>query len=257
MNKTIFILFFVLISLVFIATAQPPFEPQESPGVGLTIEFQKQYFYNINEEITLNFHIFNSTGFVVDNTTTSCHMHTFNQSAHLEKVNLKFDNDLDFEFNLNRSLYQTPGTYTYILYCNNSEAGFLSNSFIMNDIGEEKPNNIGSIISISIFIILLFGLIGFYGYLNREEKTGSIILALFGFGVAMIQILFLVFIVYIHEAQGSLIPLLLINFYTIAFIVFIIGFISLLKFVLRLINPEDDMLDEKNDSNEKGKWQGR
>ena len=58
-----FVMFFLLIQLV---SAVKPSIETSTEGVGLEIEFPIIEVFPVNSDIELNFHIFNSTNFILD-----------------------------------------------------------------------------------------------------------------------------------------------------------------------------------------------
>lgn len=83
-----------------------------------------------------------------------------------------------------------------------------------------------------VFVMIFFAVFGF-----MFEKWGA---KIFGYGVALIQMLNIVYIMYINELNMSLAPILRINFISILWLAFGVGMISLFRLVISLVNVGED-----------------
>ena len=122
----------------------------------------------------------------------------------------------------------TLGSYSYLV-----DTGDTGNITV-----EGKDNMIAIIIGL-ISIMIFFAVLGFV-FDNWGAK-------IFGYGVALIQLLNIVYIMYINELNQSLAPILKINFTSILWLTFGIAMISIIRLVLSLISmgkgadtPEED-----------------
>ena len=139
---------------------------------------------------------------------------------------------------------------------------FMTNGRDLRDVGDSILPEVISI----IFIIIFFAVFGFAGitrkYVSMEEnqrktnKEQSVPMSVLGFSVAIIESMFLLFILFANRSSTSLIPLLRINFYAVVSVLFLIIFIALLRFIIKLLNPLDEMWKEDKEGNNR-KWQGR
>ena len=98
-----------------------------------------------------------------------------------------------------------------------------------------------------IAIALTFGLIvvfftaaGFWGNLK-----GVKIFQLVGFGVALIEMIMLAFLLYLNEIAEPINLLLRLNFYLLLGLFVLIAFTWLIFFVFKLINPAEEENDKK------------
>lgn len=241
MKKTFFILIFVSLLLVSFVFSQPfPFE--QRGNLGLTISFPPYAFYEKDKEIVFNFHVYNTTtGKVLTNDTISCIFHLFDKTGDhiLNQINVPFDGTgIDWELNVSGSNFSTEGAYSFLVNCNSSDAGgFDLHSFTITESGIAEKTNMFTILIGIIAIMLFFGGMGYFTKLSNIKS--------FAYGLSLIQLVNLVFILYISEAGGSLIPILRINFWSISILAFGIGMIGLIRWTVRLINPEDVEEDEK------------
>lgn len=100
-----------------------------------------------------------------------------------------------------------------------------------------------------IAAIIFFAAIGL---LNPGKEIGKTGIRIFGYGMALIQLLSLVFILYANEIGVSLVTVLKINFTVMLILVFGIFMLMLIYLTGRLINPSDSEMnkEEKDDK----KW---
>ena len=131
-----------------------------------------------------------------------------------------------FEWNVT-----TIGSYTYTV-----DTGDTGNITVA------RQNNMIAIIIGLIFVMIFFGVFGF-----MFDSWGA---KLFGYGVALIQLLNIVYILYINELNQSLAPILKINFTSILWLAFGIGMISIIRLALSLISMGKGADDAKEDK----KW---
>jgi len=103
----------------------------------------------------------------------------------------------------------------------------------------QKEDNMIAITIGLIFVMIFFAVFGFV-----FDSWGA---KLFGYGVALIQLLNIVYIMYINELNQSLAPILRINFISILWLAFGIGLIGMIRISISLISmgegadtPEED-----------------
>lgn len=163
MKRTL--LFFVFFLLVIpMVSSQPPFQVSEETS-GINIAYPKNTYLLEDNNVTLHFHIYNSSGYVLTNDTTDCNIHVYNTTGnHVLEEDLLFDsNDVDFYIGLNTTFTSSRGFVPYLIYCNNSvEAGFVSGSFLVavsEDYDSEKsllPVAMLILVPVILGIILIF-----------------------------------------------------------------------------------------------------
>ena len=125
-------------------------------------------------------------------------------------------------FNCNATFNQTnQGSYTFTYSTGDS------GSIIV----ERGELSMFSIIIGMLTVLLVFGLFGFL--------TKSYSLKVFGYGVAMIQLVNILFINYLNESGYSLLTILRMNFYIILILAFAIAMIALSVLVIRAMNIND------------------
>lgn len=191
------LLFTALLSVLFlipISFAAPPFI-QASPSQNLIIEFPPIQFYTANQNITLDFHVFNSTGHPLTNATTTCffHLYDMNGNAVIEgRTPTTFDSVSAFDWSIKLTDKNTSrlGEYTYIFQCNNTIAGgFISNSFLtVNDQNKYLYGDVGAtnyaMAMIFGLLIVAFFLIYMSDKFNMEGE--SFIKAITSLGISLI-----------------------------------------------------------------------
>jgi len=121
-----------------------------------------------------------------------------------------------FEWNVT-----TLGSYSYTI-----DTGDTGNITVA------RQNNMIAIIIGLVFVMIFFAMFGFV-----FEKWGA---RIFGYGVALIQMLNIVYIMYINELNMPLAPTLRINFISILWLAFGVAMISLFRLALSLINVGED-----------------
>lgn len=140
---------------------------------------------------------------------------------------------------------------TYYIRCNNASDinqtwGYISQTTQTAGGGQGVDEKMIAFALIYGLLILIFVLAGVYGL-----WTGARIFQLVGFGVALIELMFAVFIVYLNELGEPITPLMLTNFYWLLGIFAFISLTWIILFVIKAINPAED-------EEEKGKkWQGK
>lgn len=171
------VLFLILaITVLATVTAAPPFTTQTTTGTGvLTIEYPKTTTY-VYDTIKLNFHVFNSTGFPLDNTTVTCLFHMYNDSgAHVLEISTVVYHDKDFEVTIQKQNLSYGNEYSYIIQCEDGEAGFASNAIFINNL--HSSTNTGYFFF--MLIPLIFGLIAVIGAATLGEEHNALRIVLF------------------------------------------------------------------------------
>lgn len=169
--RRLFLPLFFFFCLASAVLAAPPFVFQESDSSGtLTILFPKNENFEEDGVIDLHFHVFNSTGFVVDNTSTRCWIHVYDDfNNHVLKEELVYNNEFDFEAgNVDVS---SAGLYPYNMWCNSTfgEGGFVGGFFVVTAEGEDE-----TWVRYAVMFLVLIVLLGF-GF--ASEDTTAIMLA--------------------------------------------------------------------------------
>ena len=165
----IFLIFIILSSsLVF---SVPPFQTITTPSGTLNIIYPKIDVYPLNSDIKLEFHVYNSTGYFLSNASTSCDFHAYNSTGnHLMDENLKYDVDSgDFYINLNDSISMNEGKYSYLLHCNNSEAGFISIAFEMRTSDVSSPFELTYLVALLCLVSFVVFVMFFFKHIQLKE----------------------------------------------------------------------------------------
>lgn len=165
---TFFILFLILIGS---ALAVKP--TQESTAAGeLTVLYPKTEYVRQNAPLNLHFHIMNSTGWSINSSDLTCHIHLFNNTnSHSLKAVLEKDGP-DMEIELNNSFTANLGIIAYNVWCNSSynEAGFVSDSVLVTESGNQEDAIGSALLGFIILIPLIFGLFMLIGAATMNEE---------------------------------------------------------------------------------------
>lgn len=171
------------------------FAVQLSTGTdNLQIKYPVVEEYLLGETITLYFHVYNSTGTALTNTTTPCYAHVYNQTGqHIRQslAQVPFQpTSYDYELVIDKSNITTIGKYSYIFQCqNNQNGGFVSDTFFVRTSLLEDSTNASA---------LIFGIIGVIFcliYLSMKlEKTHF-----------LLQLLLLFFVFILFQSGGALV----------------------------------------------------
>jgi len=160
MNKTIFILMLVILAFIPILASAKTVETSLY-AAGLEITYPTNNFYAKGTNITLNFHVYNSTGYPRTNQTCTCNFHLYNNYGDhiIDNKMTTFEHDRDFEQKIYANITNAIGDYSYLIDCNDTErnqAGFLKSEFNINTDGLDREyTNAGSPIAVTIFIIII------------------------------------------------------------------------------------------------------
>lgn len=174
MKKTILTLFFFFLLVVPLVIAPPPQADISLVVPALTIIYPPQSYFLYGEDLTLHFHVYNSTNQLQTNTSTTCLIHVDNVTggAVFDEELVFNGNDVDFNLNVQEDEVSF-GEYAYLVQCGNGiEYGFLSTSFV---VAKSNPTvNQFPLIAI-IFIPLVFGLLLLIGVSSLDSGDHSII----------------------------------------------------------------------------------
>ena len=96
-----------------------------------------------------------------------------------------------------------------------------------------------------IIMVIVFGLVGFLGFLNKDKGA-----MLFGFGVALAELVIIPFIIYAKSVGGDFSGILRINFYVVLFVCGGVGLIALIRYVVHVMSLKED----KEEGEEGRKW---
>lgn len=174
-----------MILLVSTVMAAPPFlQTQESLG-GLQIAIPKGEYAELNRAGDVYFHIFNSTNAPLTNETTDCMIHVYNDTgSHVVEDELSYRGNYDFEYEINDTVFNSLGIYTFIVWCNstNDERGFISTNFEVTGNGNE-PQLPSYLIAIIILLPLILSIISLIGAATLGEEHNALRIFLFLFSM--------------------------------------------------------------------------
>ncbi len=173
----LFLIILVLLIQIPICFSEPPFAPQEiTQSEALSIQFPQVEIFKLNENISFNFHVFNTTGKKLIGNEATCEMHIYdNQNAEIIETYLTAVGS-DYQYNFTNT--SRIGIYSYITLCNTSTlGGFLSAEFKITRTGLQDEDN-KPMIALIIFLPLL---IGFLIFKISKELSNEMSSLKFGF----------------------------------------------------------------------------
>ena len=202
-NFLIFSILFLIISLSLVSAQQPapPTQTNVNINVGLQVEFTQVSVFEVGEDHLFNAHVFNiSDGLRVDNTTTDCTFHLFNNTGEhqIQQQPMPFDSiGIDWDFNVLGGNFTRIGSYNYLVVCNTTDfGGFLASGFEISPTGEALDTQ-QSVIILGLILILLFLTAAFLYFGNEIESLpvkiflialGSLFLVFtLGFSISVIK----------------------------------------------------------------------
>ena len=150
---------------------------------GVIVEFPKNIYFKQDSPFELEFHIFNSSNYILNDTQVSCIIHVYNYTGeHMIEDNLSMDdNGIDFYYEMNA--IDENGIYPYIVQCNSAnEAGFTSTSFIITSDGKAPESNSG-LMAMIVLIPLILGILSCFGAatLGTEHNLFKFVMFVFSF----------------------------------------------------------------------------
>lgn len=167
MLKRIIIILIVLPSLILAdKITYPPLVSGD-----LRIEYPLIEYYDVSGQyIKARFHVYNSTGSILDNTTTSCWIQFYNNTGNTTIYsNLSYSADTyDFYVYIPTSLARVPSSAAYTVYCTNyMQSGFLSKTAYISK-NEYEINNPNMVLPFTLLLISFFFILI---YLNNTIPT--------------------------------------------------------------------------------------
>lgn len=179
--------------MIYPAFSIPPFQSSGTTTPSLTITYPKVSYFPESTNITLNFHVYNSTNHIVTNETTSCilHLYSSQNGTHLIEGALSFNsNNLDFYYTIPSTEFEDRNEYPYLVQCTDSiEAGFLSAELSINGSGEEPTLTSVLIYVLPILLLLIFSVILFVGAINSSTATGQVCFGIASYTILMFTLL--------------------------------------------------------------------
>ena len=112
---------------------------------------------------------------------------------------------------------------------------------------ERREDNMLAIAIGLIIVIVSFALLGLL--------AKDIPVKVYGFSIATIELVLLVFVMYLNELEESLVPILRTNFYAILLSAGLMGLIGLYRYWLRLMDVGDRLQPEEETKWNRKKWQ--
>lgn len=175
MNKTITTTIIIFLFLLVSVSAVKPTQQTIFGNSQLVISSTSRENIIAGNNYTFQVHVYNSSGFLIDNSTTSCKFHLYDiNGEHIIEQNMLFS-DTDF-YQVIPGSNLTVGVHDILVNCNNSEAGYLSTYLRATESGffeEQSPLLLlAPLILILFFVKLMFNL-------DKEHILVKLLLLLF------------------------------------------------------------------------------
>lgn len=162
LKKSLFLLFFFLVALPFVSSAQDVIQTNINIDTGYEIQYPKYDFIKQDYSFKLHTHLFNkSDGLPLHNDITVCQLHLYNTTGdHTFQGIMDYEHP-EFEVYIDGANFTDLGEHAYTLWCNSSVlGGFVSGIFQVTLSGE--PLTIESSISYTVSLLtigILFALL--------------------------------------------------------------------------------------------------
>lgn len=208
----------------------------------LDIEVPLINIFKTGQQIEIHAHVFNTTGYPLNGSTVSCVLILHNTTGHhaFEKEMVSYTTD--FRSVLNSSVMNFVGQGSYFITCNTtSKGGVLARNILVSINGkEDNPNLMLPIILGLSIVIIMLSLLGWIAFKLDLDKV-SFWVMFTSWSMAFIELVYMVGLLFINEAGGSLVGLLKMNFYVMAIVFFGVGFTVLITIYTRIlsINKQD------------------
>ena len=112
---------------------------------------------------------------------------------------------------------------------------------------DRRENNMIAIIIGLIIVIVSFAILG--------ALAKDLPVKVYGFSIAVIELVLLVFVLYLGELEATLVPILRTNFYAIFLSAGAMGLIALIRYWIRLMDIGDNLVSEDESKWNRKKWQ--
>ena len=169
MKKGNIFLFLFLLSFLFIplANAQPPPQVNVNLDTGIGVEFTKIDVFENGKSHFFNIHAFNrSNGLRLDNVTTTCFLHVFDNTGFhiINNFEMGFDaTGKDWDRNVTGGNFTRNGEYATLVTCNATEiGGFASFGFMVT------PTGVLDLFGFYIIILLVSAVLIIWGFMIKD-----------------------------------------------------------------------------------------
>lgn len=244
MKRTILFLFLFIILSTFVNSA-PPFTTTITTSGTMEIRTFTSIMHEKNKNITWAFLVTNSSGLKMDNTTADCYFRAYTPDYEVIcDRKLGYDGKL-FSFTANGSNCKGEGEYPYFAWCNNSvEGGSLEGKIIVTDRGYDYSNfvsNQDTSVSVAViaFFLILTALVFCYPMVIKvKNKILQSLIDWSGFmlGLGMLLLTTTVTYAIADNAYLGVNKELSFVIITLSWMIPMIGFITTIYFIFKLVN---------------------
>mgnify|MGYP005847131123 CR=1 FL=1 len=186
--KSLLIIFFILLLVVALASAQLPGQVSQSTGLEIVTAFRQTH--KVNDDLIIHAHIYNSTNGVPVITDISCYYHLYNHqlpnNPHISTGELT-QYGAGYNVTVSGTLINTTGKYATILWCNSSTiGGYMEYDFDVTTDGLPKSTEPSGLIAVFSIVPLLFAFLFLFGAFSLADEHSALRIFLFLLGNMMI-----------------------------------------------------------------------
>jgi len=224
MTQNLFKIMLIMIVMISVVGAAPPFV-QESTGTG-GLEIKTGFPEVLKQEMAHDFyiHVFNTSdgAFMIED--TSCYFHVYNTSGQhiFEGNDSTASHTFDYEFSLDGNNFTKEGIYQYIVQCNDTvgQGGFFASSFIVTPSGKYlEPED--SIVN-GFLGVLVLGLAFFFLFFAKGTENAGVKLFLNMIGYLIMVLLMGGAYIVLQSTQTGILPLLQAVLFVVGIVLIII-----------------------------------
>ena len=254
----------ILVFLFLLCSFVSAKEPKLNTGNGLELKFPIFDYIQQDTTYAFQFHVYSKeTGLaVVDGVNCTFHLYdNVGNHLYIGSDNVA-DNVFDFDFILLGGNFSRLGEYSYITYCECTQCaiaegfidlgGFVEAAFTVTKDGKPKSSDSLTVMLVLIFLIVLYSFVGVLnaGLLTRVKKKLTLPMMFLCFGLALAELVLLLFIVWADSTGGYIAGLLLTNFVvTIPIFIFVtlMTFLQFMRLALESSTVDDDITEKWNE----------
>lgn len=181
-------LLLLLVLLLTMPQAQAAKQDPQYSLTGLTIVHSQADYIPLHQTATFGWHVYNSTNFWMDNTSTTCGIHIVDGlGQHHDETVLYGGGDRGWYTNFAKSnLTKVAGIYGYIITCNNTEAGFFAGQIDVSEVSELQ-RELPSSVAIALGVFFMF-VVFMAGYFTIQRHPLSYLFVMLAFLVADVMV---------------------------------------------------------------------
>lgn len=168
----------------------------------LEINYPLVEAYPINQNITLYFHVVNSSGNIQDNSSLNCSIHFYDPYGfYVLEDNLSYSDD-DFYIEVDKSTITEPGFYSYFVSCENKESGYVSVAVDFTNDG--RPIEAKNVLAWVFAQAIIFAFYLILSYLNMTNSKNDMDKFSFWIGVICMALAIAQLLIMLAYVDGNI-----------------------------------------------------